>query len=182
MQKEALTQRSRALKLILTDVDGVMTDGTVLLLPDGREAKSFHIRDGLAVVLAHHAGLRTGIVSGRSSESVARRAAELGMAVVRQGVRDKAAALAEILAEQEITAQEVAYAGDDINDLPVMNAVALSAAPADAPFEVRAAAFMILSTPGGRGCLREFIEAILRARGDWERAARAVGVELPPGP
>ncbi len=182
MKNEALAERCRALRLVLTDVDGVMTDGTVLLLPDGGEAKSFHIRDGLAVVLAHRAGLRTGLVSGRSSESVARRAAELGMAVVRQGVRDKGAALREILAEQALTAQEVAYVGDDINDLPVMGAVALSAAPADAPFEVRSAAFMVLETPGGRGCLREFIEAILRARGDWERAAASIGVDLPPGP
>jgi 3-deoxy-D-manno-octulosonate 8-phosphate phosphatase (KDO 8-P phosphatase) len=181
MKNEALAERCRALRLVLADVDGVMTDGTVLLLPDGREAKSFHVRDGLAVVLAHSTGLRTGLVSGRSSDSVSRRAEELGMAVVRQGVRDKAAALREILAEQAVTAQEVAYVGDDINDLPVMDAVALSAAPADAPFEVRQAAFMVLETPGGRGCLREFIEAILRARGDWERAAAAIGIPLPPG-
>jgi 3-deoxy-D-manno-octulosonate 8-phosphate phosphatase (KDO 8-P phosphatase) len=182
MKTEALAERCRALKLLLTDVDGVMTDGTVLLLPDGGEAKSFHIRDGLAIVLAHHAGLRTGLVSGRSSPVVAQRARELGMAVVRQGVRDKAAALREILAEEKLTATEVAYVGDDLNDLPIMDAVALSAAPADAPFEVRAAAFMVLETAGGRGCLREFVEAVLRARGDWERAAAAVGARLPPSP
>jgi 3-deoxy-D-manno-octulosonate 8-phosphate phosphatase (KDO 8-P phosphatase) len=176
---EALAERCRALKLILTDVDGVMTDGTLLLLPDGGEAKAFHVRDGLAVVLAHHAGLRTGLVSGRASDAVARRAAELGMAVVRQGVRDKGAALREILAEQGLSAQEVAYIGDDVNDLPVMHAVALSAAPADAPLEVRAQAFMVMDARGGRGCLREFVEAILRARGDWERAAAAVGASLP---
>ncbi len=176
---EALAERCRALKLILTDVDGVMTDGTVLLLPDGGEAKAFHVRDGLAVVLAHHAGLRTGLVSGRASEAVARRAAELGMAVARQGVRDKGAAFREILAEQGLSAHEVAYIGDDVNDLPVMRAVALSAAPADAPFEVRSQAFMVMDARGGRGCLREFVEAILRARGDWERAEAAVGASLP---
>jgi 3-deoxy-D-manno-octulosonate 8-phosphate phosphatase (KDO 8-P phosphatase) len=121
----------------------------------------------------------TGLLSGRVSEAVARRAAELEMAVVRQGISDKAAALREILAEQGLTAQEVAYIGDDINDLPVMNAVALSAAPADAPFEVRAQAFMVMEARGGGGCLREFVEAILRARGDWERAAAAVGVPSP---
>ncbi|HXB57557.1 MAG TPA: HAD-IIIA family hydrolase [Vicinamibacteria bacterium] len=176
---EALAQRCRALKLILTDVDGVMTDGTVLLLPDGQEAKSFHIRDGLAIVMARRAGLLTGLLSGRVSEAVARRAAELEMAVVRQGISNKGAALREILAEQGLTAQEVAYIGDDLNDLPVMNAVALSAAPADAPFEVRAQAFMIMEARGGGGCLREFVEAILRARGDWERAAAAVGVLAP---
>ena len=105
--------------------------------------------------------------------------AELEMAVVRQGISDKGAALREILAEQGLTAQEVAYIGDDLNDLPVMNAVALSAAPADAPFEVRAQAFMVMEARGGGGCLREFVEAILRARGDWERAAAAVGVPSP---
>lgn len=171
MKDENLARRCAALKLLLTDVDGVMTDGTVLLLPDGGEAKSFHIRDGLAIVLAHRAGLRTGLVSGRSSDAVARRAGELGMAIVRQGVRDKEAVLREILAQEGLEAREVAYIGDDINDLPVMNEVGLSAAPADAPLEVRAQAFMVTDAGGGRGCLREFVEAILRARGDWERIA-----------
>jgi len=179
MNDEALAERCRALKLILTDVDGVMTDGTVLLLPDGGEAKAFHIRDGLAVVLAHRAGLRTGLVSGRASEVVARRAAELGMAVVRQGVRDKGAALREILAEQAVAAHEVAYIGDDINDLPILSEAGLSAAPADAPLEVRREAFMVTEARGGQGCLREFIEAILRARGEWDGATAAVGRGLP---
>lgn len=179
MKDARLAERCRALKLVLTDVDGVMTDGTVLLLPDGRDAKAFHIRDGLGIVMAHAAGLKTGLLSGRASESVGRRAAELGMAVVRQGERDKGRALRAILAEQGLLAHEVAYVGDDINDLPVLTEVGLSAAPADAAFEVRSQAFMVLSAAGGRGCLREFIEAILRARGDFERAAAAVGSTLP---
>jgi 3-deoxy-D-manno-octulosonate 8-phosphate phosphatase (KDO 8-P phosphatase) len=118
------------------------------------------------------------VLSGRASELVARRAAELRMAVVRQGVRDKGAAFREILAEQGLGADEVAYVGDDLNDLPVLREVGLSAAPADAAFEVRAQAFMVLSAAGGRGCLREFIEAILRARGDFEKAAAAFGASL----
>lgn len=179
MKDERLAERCRVLKLILTDVDGVMTDGTVLLLPDGSDAKAFNIRDGLGIVMAHAVGLRTGLLSGRSSSSVARRAAELGMAVVRQGVRDKGGALREILAEQGLLPHEVAYVGDDINDLPVLAEVGLSATPADGAFEVRAQAFMVLSAAGGRGCLREFIEAILRARGDFERAAAAAGAALP---
>lgn len=178
MKDAALAERCRAIKLLLSDVDGVLTDGTILLLPDGQEAKAFHIRDGLGIVLAHHAGLRTGLVSGRDSQVVARRAQELGMAVVRQGVRDKAAALREILAEQQLEAHEVAYIGDDLNDLPLLAEVGLTAAPADAPHEVRAEVYMVLSAAGGRGCLREFVEAILRARGDWERAAAAIGVRL----
>lgn len=179
MTDEPLAARCRALKLLLTYVDGVMTDGTVLLLPDGGEARAFNIRDGLGIVLARRAGLRVGILSGRSSEAVSRRAAELGMSVVRQGVQDKGAALVEILAEQELRAEEVAYIGDDVNDLPVITQVGLSAAPADAPFEVRNAAFMVTEAPGGRGCLREFLEAILRARGDWERVLGDIGVALP---
>jgi 3-deoxy-D-manno-octulosonate 8-phosphate phosphatase (KDO 8-P phosphatase) len=180
MKDELLASRCRALKLLLSDVDGVMTDGTVLLLPDGREAKSFHIRDGLGIVLAHAAGLKTGLLSGRSSEVVARRADELGMAVVRQGVRDKAKVLEEILAAEGLQAHEVAYIGDDVNDLPVMSAVGLSAAPKDAAFEVRSEAFMIMEAQGGRGCLREFIEAILRARGDWDRVVAAASTRIRP--
>jgi 3-deoxy-D-manno-octulosonate 8-phosphate phosphatase (KDO 8-P phosphatase) len=176
---QAFTERCRAIELVLTDVDGVMTDGSLLMLPGGGEAKAFHARDGLGVALAHGVGLRTGLVSGRTSEVVERRARELGMTVVRQGVRDKGIALGEILAEQGLTARQVAYIGDDVNDLPILSAVALSAAPADAPLEVRAAAFMVTQARGGQGCLREFLEAILRARGDWERATAAVGVSRP---
>jgi 3-deoxy-D-manno-octulosonate 8-phosphate phosphatase (KDO 8-P phosphatase) len=178
MTDEALAERCRALKLLLSDVDGVMTDGTVLLLPGGGEAKAFHVRDGLGVVLAHHAGLRTGVLSGRASETVERRASELGMAVVSQGVRDKLAELREILSREGLEAREVAYIGDDINDLPVLTEVGLSAAPADAPMEVRLQAFMVMDARGGRGCLREFIEAILRARGDWEHVRGAVGASV----
>src|SRR5437867_8043763 len=100
MKDEALAARCRSLRLVLTDVDGVLTDGTVLILPDGREAKSFHIRDGLGMVLARRAGLRLGLLSGRASESVAARAAELRLEVVRQGVADKRAVFEEILREQ----------------------------------------------------------------------------------
>lgn len=170
MPKDALlAERCRRIRLVLTDVDGVMTDGTILLLPGGQEGKSFHIRDGLGVVMAHRAGLITGILSARRSEVTAQRAAELGMKVVRQGMRDKLAELRVILQELSLQPHEVAYIGDDVNDLPVIEAVGLSAAPADAPLEVRGQAFMVTDAAGGRGCLREFIEAILRARGDWDR-------------
>jgi 3-deoxy-D-manno-octulosonate 8-phosphate phosphatase (KDO 8-P phosphatase) len=168
MKSQALAERCRKLRLILSDVDGVMTDGTVLFLPDGRELKPFHIRDGLGIVLAQRAGLRVGIVSGRSSEVVARRAAELGMTIVLQGVRDKRAALRELLEREALHPSQVAYIGDDLNDLPAMQQVGLSAAPADAAREVREQAFMLTEAKGGQGCLRELIEAILRARGDWD--------------
>lgn len=179
MKDAPFRRRCRSLKLVLTDVDGVMTDGRILLLPGGAEAKSFHVRDGLGLVLARRAGLKTGLISGRTSEEVARRAAELGMDVVRQGIRDKVACFVEVMAELDLEAREVAYIGDDLNDLPLLKAVGLAAAPADAPFEVRDAAFMVTERKGGEGCLREFLEAILRARGDWEQAKAAVGTGAP---
>jgi 3-deoxy-D-manno-octulosonate 8-phosphate phosphatase (KDO 8-P phosphatase) len=179
MKDAAFAERCQRLRLLLTDVDGVMTDGTLLLLPGGGEAKAFHIRDGLGIVLAHRAGLRTGIVSGRSSDEVARRARELGMHVLRQGATDKGAVFRSILEEEKLSPQEVAYMGDDVNDLPILTEVGLSAAPADAAFEVRAQAFMVTDTRGGHGCLREFVEAILKARGAWEAALRSLGATLP---
>jgi 3-deoxy-D-manno-octulosonate 8-phosphate phosphatase (KDO 8-P phosphatase) len=119
--------------------------------------------------------LRVGILSGRSSEVVSVRAQELGIGVVRQGILDKAAAFRDILREEALDPWEVAYVGDDLNDLPVLSEVGLSAAPADAPLDVRSQVFMVLDAPGGRGCLREFVEAILRARGDWEQAVSTLG-------
>jgi 3-deoxy-D-manno-octulosonate 8-phosphate phosphatase (KDO 8-P phosphatase) len=179
MKDEALAARCRALRLVLMDVDGVLTDGTVLLFPDGREAKSFHTRDGLGIVLAQRAGLKMGVLSGRASESLAARAAELRLDVVRQGVSDKRAVFEEILREQELRPQDVAYIGDDLNDLAVLTEVGLSAAPADAPFEVRAQAFMVTDARGGQGCVREFLEAILKARGQWESLLTGIGAHLP---
>jgi len=168
MKDEALARRCRALRLLLTDVDGVLTDGTLLFLPDGREAKAFHVRDGLGVVLAQRAGLKVGLLSGRQSDVTAQRARELGIALVRQGVSDKGVGFREILREEGLASHEVAYMGDDINDLPVFAEAGLSGAPADAPFEVKSAAFMVTDARGGQGCFREFVEAILRARGDWD--------------
>jgi len=176
MAGEDFDARCRRLKLVLSDVDGVMTDGRILLLPGGEEAKAFHVRDGLGLVLCREAGLKTGLISGRSSAEVARRAAELRMDVVRQGVRDKVACFEEVLAEMQLDRSEVAYIGDDYNDLGLLRRVGLPAAPADAPVEIRRAAAFVTERRSGEGCLRELIEAILRARGDLDRVlATAAG-------
>ena len=175
MKDAAFAARCERLRLVLLDVDGVLTDGTILFLPEGGEARAFHIRDGLGLALAHRSGLRTGIVSGRASAEVERRARELGMHVLRQGIADKGAAFREILATEGLSAQQVAYMGDDLNDLPILTEVGLSAAPADAAFEVRSQAFMVTDARGGQGCVREFLEAILKARGAWEQAIAALG-------
>ena len=175
MKSDALAARCRRLRLLLFDVDGVLTDGTVLYTDQGGDARAFHIRDGLGIVLAQRAGLLTGVLSGRSSAATTRRCADLKMAVVRQGAVDKLAVFREILAEHVLQAGEVAYMGDDVNDLGVMSEAGLSAAPADAPFEVRAEALMVTDARGGHGCLREFLEAILRARGQWDSLLAGVG-------
>ena len=170
MNDQPFARRCQAIRLVLTDVDGVLTDGRIFLLPEGGEAKAFHVRDGLAVGLAHAAGLLTGVVTGRESAVVARRTAELGMRVVRQGATDKLAILRSILEELGLHPHEVAYIGDDINDLSVIRQVGLSAAPSDAPLEVKTEAFIITDAAGGRGAYREFVEAILKARGGWDAA------------
>jgi 3-deoxy-D-manno-octulosonate 8-phosphate phosphatase (KDO 8-P phosphatase) len=176
MSSARFIKRCRVVRLLMSDVDGVLTDGAVTYAAGGAETKQFHVRDGLGVGLAHRVGLRTGVLSGRRSDVVARRAEELGMAFVIQGVSDKLAALCELLQKENLRLEHVAFMGDDLLDIPVMDAVALSAAPADAPKEVRARAHFVSGAMGGRGCLREFIEEILHARGEWERAMAALGI------
>ena len=162
-----LDARAARLKLLLFDVDGVLTDGTVTLGEDGAESKRFSIRDGAALIWARRDGLKVGWISGRVSGATARRAAELGITTAVQGAADKRAALAEILEAHGVTAAETAFMGDDLIDLPVLAQVGLSASPADAADEVRTRAHWVSTRPGGRGAVREFIEMVLKARGRW---------------
>jgi 3-deoxy-D-manno-octulosonate 8-phosphate phosphatase (KDO 8-P phosphatase) len=178
MKDRLFKERCLRLKLILSDVDGVMTDGSIFVLPDGEEARVFNVRDGYGIVLAHAAGLETGIITGRLSNTVTTRARSLGMGVVK-GTMDKSRALDEILAEKSLQAHEVAYIGDDYPDLPVLQRVGLSAVPRDAPIALKEAAFMILDCDGGRGALREFIESILRAREELTGALASLGIQIP---
>ena len=171
-----LAVRARRLRLLLFDVDGVLTDGTILLDADGRESKRFSIKDGTALVWARQAGLLTGVLSARTAAATSERARQLGMTVVRQQAGDKAAAFAEILAEQRLEADEVAYMGDDLMDLPVLRLAGLSAAPADAAEAVRARVDYVTRLPGGGGAVRELIEHVLEAQGRFAGiAARYLG-------
>jgi len=163
-----LEARARDVKLLLFDVDGVLTDGSVLLHPDGSESKRFDIRDGTGVVLAHRAGLRTGLLSARHSTATAARARQLRIPIVRQGAAVKADALDEILRETGLTSGEVAYMGDDLLDLPVLGRVGLATAPADAAPEVRSRVHWVSHARGGCGAVRELIELILKAQGRWD--------------
>jgi 3-deoxy-D-manno-octulosonate 8-phosphate phosphatase (KDO 8-P phosphatase) len=167
---EQLTVQERAerLRLLLFDVDGVLTDGVVTIHADGSESKGFHIKDGAAIVWAQRAGLAVGLLSARTSGATTHRAAQLAVRIVHQGVSSKRAAFEHILRESETDEQHVGYMGDDLLDLPVLERVGLSAAPSDAAAEVRQAVHWVSSARGGRGAVREFIELVLRAQRRWD--------------
>jgi 3-deoxy-D-manno-octulosonate 8-phosphate phosphatase (KDO 8-P phosphatase) len=170
-----LLERARRVRLLLLDVDGVLTDGRLYYGAEGELMKAFDVKDGHGIVLLRD-HVELGVISGRPGLA-RRRLEELRFQHFVFGQRDKLDGYAQ-LAPLGFADEEVAYMGDDVNDLPVIREAGLSAAPADAPFEVRAEAFMVTDARGGHGCLREFLEAILRARGDWDRLA---GTE-PPAP
>jgi 3-deoxy-D-manno-octulosonate 8-phosphate phosphatase (KDO 8-P phosphatase) len=162
-----LNAKASSVKLILLDVDGVLTDGAVVIDDDGTESKRFHIRDGIALVWAQRVGLKVGLLSARHSATTTHRAAQLGISLVHQGVASKAAAYDEILRDTAVTDAEVAYMGDDVVDLAVLGRAGLSAAPSDAVAEVRSCVDFVSSYRGGEGAVRELVEMILRVQGQW---------------
>jgi 3-deoxy-D-manno-octulosonate 8-phosphate phosphatase (KDO 8-P phosphatase) len=168
----ALTSICAKIELILSDVDGVMTDGGIQLFDDGRQMLTFHIRDGLAVRLWRESGKRFGIVSGRNLEAVRRRAANLGIDIVKQGVDEKLPMVKEIAAELNLSLEQICFIGDDLLDLPSIRAVGLGIAVADAAEEVRRAAQYTTSVPGGKAPVRELVELILKNTGRWDEAIR----------
>ena len=167
MRTGEAARRARGIRLLILDVDGVLTDGRLVYGPAGEETKVFHVRDGHAIVAARAASLEVAVVSGRSSVAVARRLQELGVREIHQGVRDKVALLPELCGRQGIGPDAVAVMGDDLPDLPLLARAGLALAPADAVPEVRRAAHWISRLPGGSGAVREAVEWLLRARGAW---------------
>ena len=162
-----LTARARRVRLLLFDVDGVLTDCSVTM-GAADETKTFSIRDGASLIWAKQCGLEVGLLSGRPSEVTTRRAAEVGISLVVQVAGNKREPFLALLDARGIAADEVAYMGDDLADLPVISRVGLSAAPADAAPEVAARVHWVSAHPGGRGAVREFIEFVLRARDQWD--------------
>jgi 3-deoxy-D-manno-octulosonate 8-phosphate phosphatase (KDO 8-P phosphatase) len=169
MSLEALC---RPIKLILSDVDGVMTDGGIIFDNQGIETKRFHVRDGMGIRLWQRAGGKFGIITSRNSHIVRLRATELGIDIIRQGFAEKLPAAREVFAEQSIHPSAVAYIGDDLPDVPVMNAVGVAIAVADACDEAKAAAKYITKLPGGSGAVREAIEFILKTQQRWDEVAQ----------
>lgn len=162
--------RARRIEFLLMDVDGTLTDGTVTILPDGEEVRAFHVRDGLGILLAQTAGLRTGIITGKSSKCVERRAERLRMAEVCQGAVDKKAALEGIRERSGVPLARMAFIGDDLGDLAVLRSVGLAGAVGDAHPEIKKHCHYVCRAAGGRGAVREFIEFILKAQGKWAKA------------
>jgi 3-deoxy-D-manno-octulosonate 8-phosphate phosphatase (KDO 8-P phosphatase) len=160
------------IKLLLLDVDGVMTDGRIIYDNNGGETKAFDVKDGHGLKLMQRAGIKVGIITGRQSLVVARRAKELGIDLVYQGVKDKSLPFNEILGKLALTAEEVAYVGDDIVDLPVMRKVGFAATVADAMDDVKHFADMVSERPGGRGAVREICEYLLKESGRWSAVTR----------
>ena len=156
------------IRLILLDVDGVLTDGRIGLLPGGEEIKFFSIYDGLAIRLAMKVGWEVGFLSGRTSEEVAARARELGIEIVVQGSRDKVEDFEKILKERNLQASEVAYMGDDLPDLPLLKRVGFSAAPCNAVESVKNGVHYVTREKGGNGAVRELVDLLLKTSGKWE--------------
>jgi 3-deoxy-D-manno-octulosonate 8-phosphate phosphatase (KDO 8-P phosphatase) len=172
----AVAARAKKIRVLLMDVDGVLTDGRVWLLShrDGTasELKGFSAYDGAGLKVARAAGLRTGVITGRESAAVAQRARECEIEFVYQGRAAKLAAYEEILGATGASDREVAYVGDDLPDLPVLQRVGLAVAVANAASEVKRAAHFVTARSGGEGAVREVIELIVKAQGKWEEATR----------
>ncbi len=169
----SLEQRCRPIRLILSDVDGVLTDGGIVFDNQGIETKRFHVRDGMGIRLWKKGGCRFGLITHRSSNIVKMRVAELGIEIIRQGIDDKLSAMREILAELRLTASQACYIGDDLPDLPVVRAVGFGVAVADACSELRQSAHYVTTLPGGGGAVRETIELILKSQSRWEDLIQA---------
>lgn len=177
MPEKDITPLAWKIELVLMDVDGVLTDGKLLLvpMPDGSvvEAKAFNVNDGAALAMARRAGMRTGIISGRSSAALTRRAEELKVEFFYHGLgRTKTSAIEEIFKKTNLPKDRVCYVGDDVQDLPLFARVGLPIAVANASHEVASRAAYVTRVRGGEGAIREVVELILRAQGKWEAALK----------
>lgn len=160
--------RASDIRLIVSDVDGVWTDGKIIYVGESREIKEFNVRDGLAAKLAQRAGITVALLTSRRSPALARRARELGVHELLQGSANKLQSCGRLLEKLDLRFEQMLYVGDDLPDLAPMTRAAISASPADAADDVRKMATWKLTSRGGHGAFREAVERLLRERGDWE--------------
>ena len=168
MTEIELNKKIKPIKLLLMDVDGVMTDGGITIDNKGVEAKTFHVRDGHGIKLLQRAGVKVGIITGRESDVVRHRAAELGIEILYQGMKVKMDAYSQILADEGLKDEEVAYIGDDVVDLPVLNRVGFSVAVEDGSESLKPFVDYVTLKGGGRGAVREVVELVLKVQGLWD--------------
>ena len=169
LSTETLTASLQKIKLLALDVDGVLTDGTIYISPAGEVFKGFNAKDGMGISCALRNNLQIAVITGRQSPIVERRCEELGIKLFMQGVKDKRLALQKMAQELGLTREEIAYMGDDLNDIPAFKASGLSLVPADGSIEVLAVADIITKAKGGCGAVREAITMILAAQDNWEQ-------------
>lgn len=169
LSAETLTASLQKIKLLALDVDGVLTDGTIYISPAGEVFKGFNAKDGMGISCALRNNLQIAVITGRQSPIVERRCEELGIKLFMQGVKDKRLALQKMAQELGLTREEIAYMGDDLNDIPAFKASGLNFVPADGSIEVLAVADIITKAKGGRGAVREAITMILAAQDNWEQ-------------
>jgi 3-deoxy-D-manno-octulosonate 8-phosphate phosphatase (KDO 8-P phosphatase) len=159
---------ARNIKLLILDVDGVLTDGGIILDNEGNELKRFYVRDGHGVRMLIRAGIRVAIITGRVSDVVARRAKEMGVTDVYQGIFKKSKVYEDLLRRYNLRDEEVAFMGDDVVDIEILKRAGLAAVPADADDEAKAHAHFISTKEGGKGAVRELIDLILKSSGLWD--------------
>ena len=167
LSTESLTASLQKIKLLALDVDGVLTDGSIYISPAGEVFKGFNAKDGMGISCALRSGLQIAVITGRQSPIVERRCEELGITLLQQGVKDKRLALQQMAQQLGLVREEIAYMGDDLNDIPAFKASGLNLVPADAAIEVMAVADIITKASGGRGAVREAITMILAAQDNW---------------
>lgn len=165
---EDLREVARNIKLLILDVDGVMTDGSIILDNEGNEFKAFHVRDGHGIKMLERAGIQVAIITGRYSKVVERRAKELGIKEVYQRCHVKSVAFDHLTEKLGLKPEEIAYAGDDIVDLPIFRRVGLSIAVSNATEETKANAMIVTNSCGGKGAVREICEFLLKSKGLWD--------------
>ena len=173
MDKKALIEKAANIKLAVFDVDGVLTNGQLILGESGNEYKAFHVRDGHGLVMLLESGCHIAVITARSSNIVAERMASLGIKYVYQGEKDKGARLMSLIDELGIERDQVAYTGDDVIDLPAMTKVGLPIAVADARPEVKEQAAWVTEERGGQGAVREVCELIMKAQGKFDERIKA---------
>lgn len=169
---EDAIDRARKIELLILDCDGVLTDGSIIPLPNGDETKLFNSKDGHGLRMAIRAGLRVAIISGRESFAVRARAKDLGITRIYEGIRHKLQTYEAVLEDEKLRDEQVCFVGDDLPDLPLIRRAGLAVAVSDAVEEIKQAAHFTTDRPGGRGAVRQVIELILRAQEKWEDAIR----------